>query len=356
MALIHADNFTIYGTDTTFMLNGVYAEVEGITLVPDPDGVSSGTVALNIPPGAFFDSILRFASQNGAQSTVGAALRLWMPVLPNSSSKQILPIEISDNTNTLIASLKVMTNGQLQLLNALGAQIAISAVPVVTANGWYHIEVKFIQSGGGTSTCEVRVEGATVITSTTLNFNNLNNIAQVIIRGDADSTGALAVFYVKDFVVWDGTGSLNNNFMGSVLVTNLTPIADASLNWTPSTGATGWQIVDNIPPNDAQFISAPTPAPSPYKATLSDLPVTSTSVKGLVTFVRARKSDGGDGSMQVGIVSDPLGTPATVLGANRPITVAQTYWRDVFEVDPKTSAAWTPAAVNLAQLQINRTV
>jgi hypothetical protein len=70
-----------------------------------------------------------------------------------------------------------------------------------------------------------------------------------------------------------------------------------------------------------------------------------------MTIVRAAKTDGGDGSLQVSVVSS--GTAGD--GTNRPITVAQTYWTDVHDLDPHTSAAWTPTTVNAAQLKINRT-
>ncbi len=70
-----------------------------------------------------------------------------------------------------------------------------------------------------------------------------------------------------------------------------------------------------------------------------------------MTVVRAGKFDGGDGTLQNGLIS--AATP--VNGSDRPITVSQTYWRDIFEEDPATVAPWLPAAVNLVQMQINRT-
>jgi hypothetical protein len=80
-----------------------------------------------------------------------------------------------------------------------------------------------------------------------------------------------------------------------------------------------------------------------------------TSIKCVMTMVRAAKTDGGDGSLQNGLISHPSAGPVTGLGQDRPITTAQTYWRDVFELDPKTAAPWLPSSVNQAHLQINRT-
>jgi hypothetical protein len=95
-----------------------------------------------------------------------------------------------------------------------------------------------------------------------------------------------------------------------------------------------------------------TPAPAASKFGLSDLPTNVTSVKGLYAVNRSRKTDSGDGQLQVGMVSGV----STVLGNDRTITTSYTYWTDVFEEDPATSAPWTRTGVNAAQLQVNRTV
>ena len=54
----------------------------------------------------------------------------------------------------------------------------------------------------------------------------------------------------------------------------------------------------------------------------------------------------GGGNLQMAMKSGA----STGLGSDRPMTVAFTYWQDVFEVDPATSAQWLPAAVNAANL------
>ena len=68
--------------------------------------------------------------------------------------------------------------------------------------------------------------------------------------------------------------------------------------------------------------------------------------------MRARKSDGGDGNIQTGLISGG----AEVDGSNRPITTAFTYYEDVFEIDPANAAPWTPASADAATFKINRTV
>lgn len=355
MALIHADNFSIYGTTTTLMLNGVYAEATSTVLANDPDGVSSGYVLRNFnqTPGR-----LRYVLPSD-RTTVGASLRVWLSRMPDYAGQQSL-IEFRNAGNGQMIAICVTPVGRLQIRNAvIGTVYAETATPVITANGWYHLEVKVTPGLPGNCYVEIRIEGQVVYTSNVLTFAN-NSIAQVGMSWNGEGN-PMPLCYYKDFVVWDTLGSRNNDWMGSVLVAGLAVTSDVALNWTPSTGANGYSILDNIPPVDAQYLAAPYSAvepnfPSAYEGALSDLPIETTSVRGVITYVRAGKSDGGDGSLQAGIVSNPLvGSPVVGLGADRPITVAQTYWRDVFEVDPATTGLWTPSAVNRANIRINRT-
>lgn len=361
MALVHADNFSIYGTNAGLLLNGVYADVNG-ALITDPDGVSSGRVFDNGNPlvNTSFTT-LRHVFTGAASNTAGIAMRVWLATLPSNSVAVPWPMMFRDVSNNNVAVLRINTTGRIEVA-LTGGSVYTTTLPVVTANGWYHIEMKFTNViTSSQASFEVRVEGITVLTQTAVACTGSAAIAQVALGGSNNFGPTMPNWRAKDLVVWDSSGSYNNDFLGSVLVATLAPTSDISLNWTPSSGTNGWSILDNIPPVDTTYLSAPYNAggppffPNPYVGVLSDLPVTATSVKGLITYVRAAKSDGGDGNLQIGLISDPTGTPATVLGANRPITVAQTYWRDIFEVDPKTSAPWLPPAVNAARIQLNRT-
>lgn len=340
----HMDNFVIYGTDETLLTDGVYAGIDGnVTLVTDPDG--SGGAALRVysfSGGA--TTHLRYALQSGPVNKLGIAQRFWFNSLPTSGSNGGR-LSWRDVGNTVRAELQVLSTGALQM-TVNGVIVETTAVPVITANAWWHVEAMYDADGAGSADYEVRVEGITVLTGTVAAHANIP--AQV---GWGSTTFSGGSGYIKDLVLWNGTGALNNSFLGSVLVHNLTPLSDVALNWALVGGASGFSILDNIPPNDAQYIQATDPPPAAYVASLSDLPPETTSVKAVMTMVRAAKSDGGDGSLQVSVVSNgDVG-----LGADRPITVAQTFWRDVHEVDPDTAAPWLPSAVNAVDMQIDRT-
>lgn len=346
----HMDNCSIYGGTNSLLLNGIYAQ-QNINNAVDPDGISGGRVFRHnndLTNGQY--TTLRYALSTGATAKVGVAERLWLASLPPSDNATCYPVIFRTVGNAELARLGVASNGALYFI-VNGIEVARTALPVVTANGWWHIEVEYSTAGAGFADYEVRVEGLTVLQGA--------GVAAVASQAGQVAWGARNVgeqlngtWYTKDIVIRNGLGTYNTGWLGSVLVHNLVPTADVALNWTPTPAGTGYTILDNIPPNGAQFITAPNPPPAAYVCSLSDLPADVTSVKGIMSFVRAAKTDGGDGSLQNSVISNG----DTANGADRPITVAQTYWRDLFETDPDTAAPWTPAAVNAVQLQINRTL
>ena len=348
MSIEHCDNFSIYGGNVNLLLNGVWASIgQGGQITADPDGVSPGVVWA--PYTGHFYGLRYILSE--AQPIVGCALRQWLQNLAFDTSHGPNFCTWLDAGGNAIVIVKVLPTGGLALVVTGGATFQTTG-PVITANGWWHIECKMNQTAG---TFEIRVEGVQVLYETGLTFTSeaymFEQSFNTVFAGGNPNT------YYKDLVLWNGAGSQNTDFLGTVLVASLVPTADVSLNWTPTPNTdTGAQILATAPPQDGVvYLDAPNPPPAPYVATFEHLSGDISSVKCLMTFVRAAKVDGGDGSLQVGIISSPAGTPETVLGANRPITTSPTYWRDVFELDPTTAAEWLPSSVNLAEIQINRT-
>lgn len=351
MTLRHLDfpsgQVGLYGTNPSFLLNGTYAQAANIGspattifIEDDPDPNITGNV-LRISRFGSVEGILRWVYPSN-QAKAGVARRLWLPSLPNTATRPFI-FEFRSPTNSVMASVSVDTTGRI--VGVVGADTLTSTNPAIVANAWQHVEACLDR---GASTLEVRVEGVTVLEMTGVIIGT--DISQVSFR---NVVSANPDQYLKDLAIWDGSGASNNDFMGSIQVYELIPTADVAMNWTASTGATGWNLLDESPPNDdADYIFAVSPPPAASRFDVSNLPPDITSVRGLVVVARSRKTDGGDGNLQVGLVSGA----STALGANRPITTAFTYWSDVFETDPATGAAWLPAAVDAVQLQVNRTL
>lgn len=361
MAIQFMDNFTQYGFNEAFLLNGVYAQMSthGFTwLASDPDASGTGRVIAMIGDYQFDEPLRKVLTT--PRDTVGVAVRLWMNNLPNNSN--ITPtIQFLDSAALRHISICVTTTGAIYVMRGGaiagtgGTYLGQTTGPVLVANAWQHIEVKvYIHDSAGT--VEVRVEGVPVLSLTGIDTKNSasTTVDQINLHGLKTLAGTAMQFHWKDFIIWDSSGSSNNDFIGPCQVITLLPDGDNSFNWTPSTGSTGYNLINEgfEPDDESSYISASSSLPAASTFTLGNLPADVTSVKAVMPVVRARKTDGGDGTLQVSMVSGA----STGSGASRPITVAYTYWSDVIEVDPATAAAWTPTAVNAAKLKLDRTL
>lgn len=345
-----ADDFKGYGTNINLLLNGLYAEIGNATsLDEDPDPNVTGTVlrsAVNPVDGCRIRRVFR-----SSQTVAGMAFRLWLSSLPVDPDGTPAFCFCNAGNGREIA-VTINTTGSLSIRDGsgTGSVQATTAGPVVVANAWNHLEIKAVASAISGSV-EIRVNGVSKLTSPA--FDTGLEYSQWAIDNAADVAQSYD-FYVKDLVVWDGSGASNNNFQGMVSVIGRVTSADVTLGgWVPSIGTTGFNLLDNSPPLDAtEYISAADPPPLPCSFQLAQLPEDVTSVRGLITQVRARNIDGGDGSIQASLTSGA----STANGVDRPITTAFTYYEDVFEVDPATSTNWTPASADAAILNIDRTV
>lgn len=355
MSLIHADNFNIYGNTTADMTAaGRYSSVGAAAIVADPDGVSTGRV-------------IRFNDNGGMRRALktpdpvlGVGFRIWLSSLPSDDSMRP-GFTWSDATNTSMFRILINTTGSISAYvfdttsGAFGDWFLIATTPgpVMTAGAWWQIESKF---DGDALTFELRVEGVPKIDLDSTDFaghlHNGPNVYQASVTSAANFIGASIDTHLKDYFWWDSLGTQNVDFLGACLVAQLNTSADVDLGyWVPSTGTTGWDILDNDPA-DTPYLSGATPVGDAMEFEQTDLPPDISSVKGIITVVRAKKEDGGDGQMQVSLVSQGDDSD----GEDRPITASYTDWEDVHELDPHTSAPWVPAAVDLSDIKISRTI
>ena len=356
MSGIHADNFDIYGGNVALMTNGRYSSVGAAAIVNDPDGVSVPQVIVFNGNGGMRRAL------KVPTNKVGIGMRIWLSSLPSDDAMRPTPCIWSDASNTNMFYFKVNTTGSISAYvwdttsGAFGNPYLIGTTPgpVITANAWWQIEAYF---DGAALEFELRVEGVPKLTLDSTDFaghlHNGPNVYQCSFGSAANFIGASINTYCKDYFWWDGLGSENNTFRGSCLVFASRPDGDVDIGgWVPSTGTDAWPILDTTTPGSTPYVAAGIPPVDPLIMSQTDLPPDITSIKFLVTVVRAAKVDGGDGNLQVSLLSG--GDIAD--GEDRPITAAQTYWEDVCELDPHTSAPWVPAAFDASDIQLNRTV
>lgn len=349
------DDFGSYGpsvNDRTFISDGT-PWIIGInpTTFADPDP--------NAPLGSRCLALSTIGENDSAtdsrlsvpipRAKIFSCARYWLTNLPanTSGNPQLIAFRAPDN-NKLI-SLVVEPNGALSIYrNSTNTKLATTTNPVIASQRWAHVAMSYSCSTGA---YEVQLEGRSLAALTGTDPSPAGGLIGIICYSPRTQFNPQLGVFMKDLCLWDSTGSTNNSFLGTVSVYRLPVDGDVSSGWTPSTGSDQYTLLDEAPPNDANYISADDAPPSPAIFSFKNLPPEIVGVRWLMPYLRMRKNDGGDASIQASLTSGG----SSFDGADRPVTTAFSYWFDISDVDPDTAAPWTPSAVDDAEIQINRT-
>jgi hypothetical protein len=241
-------------------------------------------------------------------------------------------------TNTM--QIQLSSLGKLVILNSSSTVIA-TGTTVLNPNTWYYIEVKaFINGASGT--CELHLNGAAEITSTTGNFGstNLDNVGPI--PGASGNN-----FDYDDLYVCDSTGSgPTNTFLGDFHVDTLFPSADgAHTDYTPSAAGSHFNKANEhsgtFPDDDTTYVSDATVGHRDSYA-FDDLPIVAGTIFAIQTNLYARKDDAA--VRQVAPVTRPVATDRD--GATVTLGLTYTDFTEIRETNPDTAAAWTISDVN----------
>lgn len=359
MAIQWADDFTRYGVGDQsrgHMLEGLpYASLGSLGstgfVTDDPDPNESGLAYLIGGNGNDWWRDMRIALPTVvAAGTLGVAARMWIGTLPATTTDRPTLIHFQNGAATRIVYIRVELNGSIQIIARVAdaeAVVADTVNPVVAPGQWNHYE---LEHNNATGEGTLWLNGVQLLT-----YTGVDTDEQLELVNFSRRNGSLlgASVYIKDLVIWDGTGSQNNTTAGTVIVRRLSPNADNTLGgWTPSTGSTAFDLLAKSDPDDTTYMEGDDTPPAPMIVDLENLPPDITSVRALIPVVRMRKIDGGDATIQNALTPDGTNFDN---GLDRPINTAFTYFFDVSELDPATAAAWTPLAVDGARLRIDRT-
>lgn len=328
MALVFMDSFDHYGSaDITekWSINNFVAINAG--------SGRRGTASARISSSSTY---LTLQVPNQPTYIVGFAFR---PTSMPGSNAQF--VELRDGSTTQVG-LYFATTGVLFVTRGVtGLQ---SSTQALTLNIYHYIEIATtIHSTLGTVT--VCVNGTPWITATNQNTQQTANAFVNAIRLGAIGSTGFGTTDLDDVYVCDGTGSTNNTLLGDCRVDALLPTADGSNSaWTVSTGTTHSTLVDETAPNDnTDYVSTSTAGARDSYA-MADLPaMVNPTIYGIQQLSSLAKDDAGTRQ-----VKNLLKSGATTVVGSTTHTLASSfiYYREVWETNPDTSAAWSVAAVN----------
>lgn len=336
MALLWYDGFDHYASgDMSLVYNTVQAAsistarngAGGLAVVyPGFDGFVRKTVTPSGTTVVFGGAYLftsNFSGVHGVFAVVNAGTYLFSCAIDGSTNK--LKVLRGDGNGTL---LNTGTN-------------------VLTAAIWYYIEGKVVLASGATGSYEIRINEATELTGSSVQTSASGTTWDTF--QICQTRGTFGTARYDDVYVCDGSGSLNNDFLGDCLVETKFPSTDAvaagsNASLTPSTGTDHGALVDEATPNTSDYNSS---AVVGNKDTYQypDLATTGGSVKGVQVHLFVAKSTPGTRSIcpvvrHAGVDYD---------GVDRNPSQTFTYYSQIYENNPGTSSPWTISEVNAAQ-------
>jgi hypothetical protein len=371
MALLWCDGFDHYGSTETFLLDGPYADEE-CTLTSSSPTPPTGTHCIAISGS---DSSTGFSGLRKVLPTskdkLGMAARFYYPTLPNDSRTITIDFLSSSPNRSQIRCI-VDPNGALAFYRGgissfseinNGTLIATSD-PVIVAGTWNHIEVQvYIHDTDGWVRAAVNGVHRYEATGLDTKYDSSNIVGVGFHRQFANGmTYYIDDLYVYDFVGdsgidtdWcpavDGAG-VATQYIGELQCMYLPPNGDtAEADWTKSTGTDGFALVDEVSPNDGDYISSTT-AGDLSEFDLTDLPEDITYIRGLQLIGRMSKSDSGAALFKFGMKSDA----STDDIDEQPMTTDATYWWGFMNVDPDSSGRWTRDSLNAGKFRLTRSV
>jgi len=192
--------------------------------------------------------------------------------------------------------------------------------------------------------------GSTTYTFQTVLVDSANN---VLIGADADETLenlAAAINEGSGKGTVYGTGTVQNTVAGAEAIGGSQLRATAAAQGTAGNSVASTETLAAGAWGDTT-LDGGADIPAGQEFGFSPLPIDTTQVRAIQLYHRSRKTDSGACNLQT---SYHVGAASTD-GADRPVTTAFTYYADVFEEDPDTTAGLTVNSITAGQFQIDRT-
>lgn len=339
MSLLFFDGFEVYATAD---ITKRWTSMTGTPTI-NPTGGRRGGGALYAPDGQnSARNVTKSLSANYSTVVVGFNFR---PVTFESSVTTFFQLL---DSGTAQLTLRINSDGTINVCRSTSTILETTAV-ALTADADNYLEFK-VTVHDTTGSYELRLNGVDIASDTNVDTKHTANAhVNGLLLGP---TGGLSVKTWKfdDFYILDTSGpSPNNDFLGDVRIDAVYPTADGNYTaWTPSAGTDHYALVDESTPNETDYVSSSTAAEMDSYVMGNPPSLSSEIIYGVQVSVAALKDDAGSRSIKVGVRS---GITDSVSGSQA-LTTSQAYYSHILGVDPNTSAAWTPEAVNAMEALI----
>lgn len=266
----------------------------------------------------------------------------WRAHIRKSEAASQLMVRFYGDANaTTHITFQVQLDGSIKAFRGTesGTLLGQTATGLVPVAAWTHVEL--------------RAKLSDTVGEITIWVNGVSALS--LTAQDTKNAGTLLVF--SGF----GWNSFNTSFIDNIVVdTNSAgaqlgevkvaalPVtgAGAVTGFTPSAGL-NYQAVDDATPNTSDWVASDVVDTIDTYA-ITDLPANTLAVKSVTLLDYAQKSDAGARSHA--LLVRHSGT--NYAGADQALGTSYAHYRETWETNPGTAAAWTPANVNALEIGV----
>ena len=192
-------------------------------------------------------------------------------------------------------------------------------------------------------TIDIAINGDTVLSVSALDTRPASRIFSAIGFGQSASNGTIDF---DDFYIADDQGSGVTDFQGDSRIEAIFPESDGSnLDWTPDSGTSHWDRVEEVVPDeDDSYVATTAPGDKDsynYQTVSGAGDIIAVQVN---MFARKEAS----GTKKIKAIARSGGTDYQSTEEHA-VSMEYKDYRAIFETNPDTAAAWTPAEVNASE-------
>ncbi len=280
--------------------------------------------------------------------TISASARVFIGIGIRTNTGSYISFYGDNGVTQHITVARNITNGLLEIRrgNNAGTLLASGTQPIFD-NQWNYVEIS-VTISDTIGEVHVRLNGQTTdnvaFTGDTKNAGTATTIDKIYVHS---GTGASNVFDMADLYILNNTGTLNNTYLGDVVVRTLAPTGNGT--YSQLTGSDGNQtdnylLVDESPFSSADYVGSATVGQKDMYV-MANLPGGVSTVHGVQVNGKMAKTDASLASARYLLRSG--GTDYA--GTTRALTTTHTGYYEIHELDPATGVAWTPSGVNSAE-------
>ncbi len=250
-------------------------------------------------------------------------------------------LKFFDNTNNAQATVALNSAGLLQLYRGSSSTLLATANTAIPINTWAYVEVKLsIAASGGVFEARINEQVVATYTGNTKQSSTLATACRFQFIGRSTK------YAIDDIYLCDGTGTINNGYLGDCRVDALKPVGSGTYaEFTPQGAASNWDCVDEATYDADATYNATNVVGKRDSFDCSNLTSITGAIYGVQLATMARKDDAGTRALR----SLTRVGGSDYEGATQPVTTDYRYYTQVVEQNPNAAAAWTDTAINAAE-------